>query len=922
MNKPIRQKDTEGPPAAPSTAVNSNATASVHALLAGQVQRPRRPLTVKKDIALAWLALCIFLYVQSAYSFVFLVVAVFWLSPGVLDSLIDALRHHRAIGVNPATGVSEPRPSTPGIKLMRHGIAFIMVLVLAVAFRIATWIAAGSGMPMPSFPRPSAEYLMFSASVFFSLLLMRKRRYRCGELVFFLGLLWVMLQNSVALFLNKIGVDSLTEAQDFDFKEAQFWLSTIGEAITLDVNCLELISSTVAALISFLCLRRLLVKNNYEAREYAWVMYSTAWLLIGFGVVLTVNVSLAKFLTSSTSFLKVSSNFSAPVPAVRSDSKKITVVVYIGESTTVMNMSLYGYPRNTTPLLAEFAANDANLIVFKNVFSTHTHTSQSLLEALSFDADENQKTLPIEDRKRVSLVDVAKAQGPVLLYSNQGTTGYYNRASSVIFRNAERTFSSESRLLGDAAGQVQKTVEHEFFKKFNLADMTGKSLVFLHSYAGHGAYLSNIPPSFAQPVDQAFSQNDPRSIFGTSGAIRQVEQYDSAMRYVDFSVSDMLRTVKDSLEPAIVVYFSDHGESVYGGRGHDSARFMHEMLRIPFLIYFNEAARKSYPEKYGRYRALARESNVATLAQLSSTIINLMGLELIRNGKNRVIEKPLIGEKTQLDPVLVRRTNGGTSYINLNAQEADSEPAQLNGLIDRTDEATRIFKARHASTKTSGKFCYGHANSLAKALRGALLTDCIGLDVVAHPDGSLAVYDPPAPDVGLKLSALYRYVTENNLALWIDGKNVQSKQACDNLSDFLHRQISVATVLVDFPSGAYENSGVLGACAKILKQANIAVSYRVSAQHADSCSQTVESGKTVTEEQSCVALKRELESAYRSGLFTDFSFQYGGRLGMEQFEVAKKLAWNIRDVPVEKLNQVSVNSFRMIMLNNTDPNSP
>ena len=71
-----------------------------------------------------------------------------------------------------------------------------------------------------------------------------------------------------------------------------------------------------------------------------------------------------------------------------------------------------------------------------------------------------------------------------------------------------------------------------------------------------------------------------------------------------------------------------------------------------------------------------------------------------------------------------------------------------------------------------------------------------------------------------------------------------------------------------------------------------------------------------------MALKRELESAYRSGLFTDFSFQYGGRLGMEQFEVAKKLAWNIRDVPVEKLNQVSVNSFRMIMLNNTDPNSP
>ena len=39
---------------------------------------------------------------------------------------------------------------------------------------------------------------------------------------------------------------------------------------------------------------------------------------------------------------------------------------------------------------------------------------------------------------------------------------------------------------------------------------------------------------------------------------------------------------------------SDHGESVYTGTGHDSSRLVHEMLRIPFLIYYSN----SFIEKY------------------------------------------------------------------------------------------------------------------------------------------------------------------------------------------------------------------------------------------------------------------------------------------------------------------------------------
>src|SRR5690606_8248841 len=48
----------------------------------------------------------------------------------------------------------------------------------------------------------------------------------------------------------------------------------------------------------------------------------------------------------------------------------LNIIVYIGESTTMMNWSLYGYPRDTTPKLAAFDRDHPGLLIFHNVLST------------------------------------------------------------------------------------------------------------------------------------------------------------------------------------------------------------------------------------------------------------------------------------------------------------------------------------------------------------------------------------------------------------------------------------------------------------------------------------------------------------------------------------------------------------------------
>ena len=53
--------------------------------------------------------------------------------------------------------------------------------------------------------------------------------------------------------------------------------------------------------------------------------------------------------------------------------------------------------------------------------------------------------LPITQRKRVSIIDVLQAADiNTKLYSNQGNTGTWNYASSIIFGNSQSKFSNEN----------------------------------------------------------------------------------------------------------------------------------------------------------------------------------------------------------------------------------------------------------------------------------------------------------------------------------------------------------------------------------------------------------------------------------------------------------------------------------------------
>jgi glucan phosphoethanolaminetransferase (alkaline phosphatase superfamily) len=766
------------------------------------------------------------------------------------------------------------------------------------------------------------EYFFFIGVVIFALLALEKGKPILSKVLLLLGILGVIAYRSLANFLKNLGTDSFTETQKFDIDEALFFISTLSADFKPNVSVALLLLSLISALVIFNCIRQIKPKGRSKG-ALSCALVPVAAILVAAPTYLLVRNSIIGIIETSEIFVEATKNFRHEPPLLNFTHNGIKLVVYIGESTSIMNMSLYGYPRNTTPQLDRLHEQDQNLLVFKNVFSTHTHTSPSLLEALSLGLHPEEKFLPINARQRVSIVDVLNKNGiNNALFSNQGQTGTYNLASSVIFKNSKRRFSTDSRYLGNRDYALQKPTDDEFFYASlqpALDSMGGQdsAVIFLHSYAGHGNYLDNIPQRFRAPVDHGLGTTNPIAIVGPdNNLVESVERYDSAIKYVDYSVARSIEQVKNSADPIVFIYFSDHGDSAYTGRGHDSSRFVHEMARVPFVLYFNGSARAHYPKLYEKYSRLARQENIATLAQLPSTIIDLLGGEPITPSLDM---PPVIGENNEgIIPILVRKTTRGITYVDLNEVP---QPLPANaGIQNVTDTQTRIFVATHNKPEQAGNICYEGANTLGKAARGALVADCLELDISLQENGKFSAYDPSEKSVDIELEKILRLAKNNNLAIWISINNLQAGQDCIALARTLSSHMPFRRqVLVELhpeTDGAFHE---LASCAQNLRQHGMRTAFTVQRDKLLACNG--HTPQDTTRAHACATLEKDLAGAADSGLFTDFSFDIAGLEVMERLPAAGRLRWNARNLDAgSSLRQMALGKLGMAILENNDPN--
>lgn len=281
-------------------------------------------------------------------------------------------------------------------------------------------------------------------------------------------------------------------------------------------------------------------------------------------------------------------------------------VMVVGETARAHNFSIYGYPRNTNPLLSK----TPGITVFPDA-TTQSNTTH--------------KSVPM-------LLSAASAEDFPRLFHEKGILAAFREAGfHTVFISNQLPNHSFIDFLGEQAD------EHYFLKKEESAQGSHydedllqkldkilpeadasssvhyryrKLFVVLHTYGSHFNYQERYPRSFA------YFKPDGRSEAMPENRRDLLNAYDNTIRYTDYILHGIVerlqkwelvqtkaRNKPDGIycQPtSAMLYTSDHGENIFDDNRnlflHAAPKASDYELHVPFIIWTSQGFDKKYPK--------------------------------------------------------------------------------------------------------------------------------------------------------------------------------------------------------------------------------------------------------------------------------------------------------------------------------------
>lgn len=242
------------------------------------------------------------------------------------------------------------------------------------------------------------------------------------------------------------------------------------------------------------------------------------------------------------------------------------LVVVLGESTTTQHMQIYGYERETTPLLNSIKDS---LFLYNDVISTDVLTLKSLPKILtSIDADKSSKL-------NINIVEVFNKSGfKTYWLSNQRPISYHDNAISNIASHCHQ-FEFYNHKIDKYSSVLDEIIFPDYIE---LLDQPGKKVIFLRLLGTHFDYNKRYPVEY----------NNFLSNVNSIKKNRIINEYDNAILYNDFVVYTFIKELEKKNKKSALLYLSDHGEHVYDSRdffGRTETNPTKSMFDIPFLVW-------------------------------------------------------------------------------------------------------------------------------------------------------------------------------------------------------------------------------------------------------------------------------------------------------------------------------------------------
>lgn len=254
------------------------------------------------------------------------------------------------------------------------------------------------------------------------------------------------------------------------------------------------------------------------------------------------------------------------------DNRKSIAVLVIGESARSKNFSLYGYEKNTNPLLSKI-----NNVHSYKAESCATYTTAGLKCMLEYkNSNDLFEILPnYLFRNDVEVIWRTTNWGePTVKIKN-----YQNREDLEKLCKGGRCEYDEVLLSG--------------LREQILASKKNKILIVLHTSTSHG-------PSYYKKYPQQFNKFSPvcKSVELTNCTQEElINSYDNTIVYTDYILATLIEELKQLEEyNSSMIYISDHGESL-----GENNLYLHgipvsiaprEQLEIPFIVWLSDDSKK------------------------------------------------------------------------------------------------------------------------------------------------------------------------------------------------------------------------------------------------------------------------------------------------------------------------------------------
>ncbi|MDD4746299.1 MAG: sulfatase-like hydrolase/transferase [Salinivirgaceae bacterium] len=264
----------------------------------------------------------------------------------------------------------------------------------------------------------------------------------------------------------------------------------------------------------------------------------------------------------------------------------ITVVVVIGESASKYHQGLYGYTRETNPLLNEIRDE---LFVFQDVIAPHSHTNPVLSKVLTFANHENMDLM----YSTPTIIEYMKSAGfKTFWLSNQEFSDRYTTISSAIALQSNKfyfTFDKENPSI---------CFDGRLLKPFQVAlnDNALKKFIIIHLMGSHSDKTIRYPKEFNHfKTDEGITSQP----YHRPWPISVINAHDNSVLYNDWLLRTFIEGLRNEHPNALFLYFPDHGEELFEYRdfwGHAEANASIYMFDIPFLLWLSDKYKVENPE--------------------------------------------------------------------------------------------------------------------------------------------------------------------------------------------------------------------------------------------------------------------------------------------------------------------------------------